>query len=164
MRKMLMAICAGIICISPAWAEFTDDFEEGNTWMTLSGTVNQSISQNHTSGGMFSLYGFATFSQPAEAVRQETSAMAGETWIVQGWVYPSGGHIEFGWYDHTLSTVATGGGWVLVSDTITFKSGDSFNVDFYVSGTGGNAYLDDVSTKKVLQQTSVPSKLWEELE
>ncbi len=164
MLRFVTALILTLTVMSPLYAQFTDDFEEGNSWTTVSGTINQSISQNHTPGGMFSLYGFATFSHPAEAVRRENSSVAGETWKVEGWVYPSGGRIEFGWYDHSLSAVATGSSWKLVSDTITFQPGDTFNVDFYISGTGGNAYLDDVSTVKIVEATSVPSHIWEELQ
>ena len=136
---------------------FSDDFEGGNDWTVLSGTINDSISMNHTTGGMMSMVGVATFSTPANAVKQENTAAVGQRWQVTGWVYKNGGTVYFGWYDNTSEPTVSGNNtWVQVTDTYTFTSGASFNVDFYVSGTGVQAYLDDVSTSKL-----TPVENWE---
>jgi len=150
MKKVIWALMLGLMVgmVGMGWA-FTDDFEGGNPWTDNQGSVNISITQNHTTGGMYSMLGVATFSAPAVAYRQETSAAVGESWTVTGWIFRNGGTVQFGWNDHTLSNQSgSTNTWVQVTDTITFSTGATFDVKFFVSGTGTQAYLDDVVTSK----------------
>jgi hypothetical protein len=159
MKVFLCTFIALMVFVVPVFAQFTDDFEGGSldpAWVHVSGTINISLNENHTPSGMFSMEGVATISQPAEAVRQETSATPGQTWWVEGWVWTNvANKVEFGWYDRStaglLSKVNSISNWVYVVDTITF-SGADFDVDFYAPGIGTDAYLDDVATHKVINE------------
>ncbi len=164
MKKSLLTAMFFCLTVIPLLA-FTDDFESGDDWTTVSGSINQSVNENHTPGGMFSLEGFATFSQPAEAVRQETSAATTQRWRVEGYVFTNAANrVQFGWYDNStagfLHNVNNTNTWVYVADTIKFVAND-FDVDFYVTGIGTDAYLDDVATYQI--PTSIPEEFWKNL-
>ncbi|MFB3896732.1 MAG: carbohydrate binding domain-containing protein [bacterium] len=150
-----LSLLISCILISSGWAITNGDFEYGDLtgWSTDaggSGIASADYGTGHTGDYCAKLFLGGVGSWVA-IDQTESVANEGEIWKVEGWCYKTGGTCLFGWYDGAEQTVSAGS-WTKYTDTITFGSGDSKAVDFYLSGTvGSSAYLDDVVTSRIYE-------------
>ncbi|MDI6785044.1 MAG: hypothetical protein QME64_13240 [bacterium] len=161
LKKIIISnLMLGCILATLGWAIENGDFEYGvpSPWNTYgTGVANVEFGTARTGDYCAKLF-IGGVSQYAGIYQAESAAAVGETWKVEGWAKRIGGSCVFGWYDGPQVTV-TSGSWTKITDTITFGSGATKEVDFYLSGTmGSSAYLDDVITYKVIiSDTTSPS-------
>jgi hypothetical protein len=154
-KCIFLSLIVSSILISSGWALTNGNFESGDLsgwsiYYTNSGQATVDYGTAHTGDYCARLY-LGSVSSDVSIDQSESEAGEGETWKVEGWCYKTGGTCNFGWYAGSEQNV-TAGSWVKYSDTITFGSGQSKEVDFYLTGIlGSTAYLDDVVTSRVYQ-------------
>ncbi|MCX7919418.1 MAG: hypothetical protein N3A72_07385 [bacterium] len=155
MKKHLMyfIMSLSLVLVTAGLALTNGDFESGlANWIDYSTGSGQATADYGTArtGDFCAKLFMGGISGYAEIAQAESAANIGETWKVEGWCYKTGGTCYFGWYDGPQISV-TSGSWTKYTDMITFSSGATKEVDFYLGGMiGATAYLDDVVTSKVI--------------